>query len=114
MTLCGVLKDILLVAASMFLWQTPVTGLQFFGYSIALMGLVWYKLGGDKMREYTSSAGRAWAEYGNNRPAQRKFVVFGASALIFFLFVGSMAPSYANDSVDRVKGYLGGATAGNA
>ncbi|OQE46152.1 hypothetical protein PENCOP_c001G01850 [Penicillium coprophilum] len=114
MTLCGVLKDILLVAASMFLWQTPVTGLQFFGYSIALMGLVWYKLGGDKMREYTSSAGRAWAEYGNNRPAQRKFVVFGAAALMFFLFIGTMAPSYANNSVDRVKGYLGGATAGNA
>ncbi|KAJ5467672.1 hypothetical protein N7475_005424 [Penicillium sp. IBT 31633x] len=98
MTLCGVLKDILL----------------FFGYSIALMGLVWYKLGGDKMREYMSTAGRSWAEYGNNRPAQRKFVIFGAVALMFFLFVGSMAPSYANDSVDRVKGYLGGATAGNA
>ncbi|KAJ5861334.1 uncharacterized protein N7529_008644 [Penicillium soppii] len=114
MTLCGVLKDILLVAASMLIWQTPVTALQFFGYSVALMGLVWYKLGGDKMREYTSGAGRAWAEYGNTRPAQRRFVVFGAAALIFFLFVGSLAPSYANDGVDRVKGYLGGATAGNA
>jgi hypothetical protein len=33
---------------------------------------------------------------------------------LVLLFVGSMAPSYANDSVDRVKGYLGGATAGNA
>jgi hypothetical protein len=114
MTLCGVLKDILLVVASMMIWNTPVTALQFFGYSIALLGLVWYKLGGDKMREYTSSAGRAWAEYGQARPAQRKFVVFGASALIFFLFVGSMAPSYAPQSVDRVKGMLGGATAGNA
>ncbi|KAJ5293768.1 hypothetical protein PENANT_c002G06406 [Penicillium antarcticum] len=114
MTLCGVLKDILLVIASMMIWNTPVTALQFFGYSIALLGLVWYKLGGDKMREYTSSAGRAWAEYGQARPAQRKFVVFGASALIFFLFVGSMAPSYAPSSVDRVKGMLGGVTAGNA
>jgi hypothetical protein len=114
MTLCGVLKDILLVAASMAIWHTPVTPLQFFGYSIALMGLVWYKLGGDKMREYTSGASRAWTEYGNTRPAQRRFVVFGAAALIFFLFIGSMAPSYANDGVDRVKGYLGGATAGNA
>jgi hypothetical protein len=114
MTLCGVLKDILLVVASMMIWNTPVTALQFFGYSIALLGLVWYKLGGDKMREYTSSAGRAWAEYGQARPAQRKFVVFGASALIFFLLVGSMAPSYAPQSVDRVKGMLGGATAGNA
>jgi hypothetical protein len=114
MTLCGVLKDILLVAASMLIWQTPVTGLQFFGYSVALGGLVWYKLGGDKMREYTAGANRAWAEYGNNKPAQRRFVVIGAAALMFFLFIGSLAPSYANDGVNQVKGYLGGAASGNA
>lgn len=113
MTLCGVLKDILLVAASMMLWNTPVTALQFFGYSIALIGLVYYKLGGDKIREHTGQAYRAWAEYGNNHPAQRKFIIFGAAALIFFLFLGSMAPSYAPESVDRVKGILGGATPGN-
>lgn len=114
MTLCGVLKDILLVAASMFIWQTPVTALQFFGYSVALGGLVWYKLGGDKMREYTAGASRAWTEYGNAKPAQRRFVVLGAAVLMFFLFVGSLAPNYTNDGYGRVKGYLGGATAGNA
>jgi hypothetical protein len=114
MTLCGVLKDILLVAASMMLWNTPVSGLQFFGYSVALVGLVYYKLGGDKMREYGSQAGRAWAEYGNTKPAQRKFVIFGAAALAFFLFVGAMAPSYAPERVSQVKGMLGGAASGNA
>lgn len=114
MTLCGVLKDILLVAASMFLWGTPVTALQFFGYSIALLGLVYYKLGGDKIREYTGQTNRAWTEYGNNRPAQRRFVIFGAAALAFFLFIGSMAPSYAPDQVASVKGMLGGAASGNA
>ncbi|KAJ6096227.1 sugar phosphate/phosphate translocator [Penicillium sp. IBT 16267x] len=107
MTLCGVLKDILLVAASMMLWNTPVTPLQFFGYSVALIGLVYYKLGGDKIREYTGQAGRAWAEYGNARPAQRKFVIFGAIVLILFLFIGTMAPGYAPESV---KSILGGAT----
>lgn len=111
MTLCGVLKDILLVAASMMIWNTPVTALQFFGYSLALIGLVYYKLGGDKIREYTGQANRAWAEYGSTHPAQRKFVVFGAAALIFILFVGSLAPSYAPDSM---KGMLGGVTAGNS
>lgn len=114
MTLCGVLKDILLVAASMLIWQAPVTGLQFFGYSIALGGLVWYKLGADKMREYTAGASRAWAEYGNTKPAQRRFVVLGATILMFILFVGSLAPNATNDGYGRVKGYLGGATAGNA
>ena len=46
MTLCGVLKDILLVAASCFLYGDPVMPLQIFGYSIALLGLLYYKLGG--------------------------------------------------------------------
>ncbi|KAJ5888165.1 sugar phosphate/phosphate translocator [Penicillium taxi] len=114
MTLCGVLKDILLVAASMMLWNTPVSGLQFFGYSIALIGLVYYKLGGDQIREYTGQANRRWAEYGQSHPARRKFIVFGAAALISFLFIGTMAPSYAPNSVKQVKGMLGGATAGNA
>jgi hypothetical protein len=114
MTLCGVLKDILLVVASMMIWNTPVTALQFFGYSVALVGLVYYKLGGDKIREYTSQANRAWAEYGATHPAQRRFVIIGAALLSFFLFIGSMAPSYAPESVASVKGMLGGATAGNA
>ncbi|PYH82827.1 UDP-galf transporter [Aspergillus uvarum CBS 121591] len=114
MTLCGVLKDILLVVASMMIWQTPVTGLQFFGYSIALVGLVYYKLGGDKIKEYAGQANRAWAEYGVTHPAQRKFIIIGAGLLIFFLLMGSMAPSYAPEQVASVKGMLGGATAGNA
>lgn len=114
MTLCGVLKDILLVAASMIIWHTPVTGTQFFGYSIALAGLVYYKLGGDKIREYTSQANRSWAEYGSKHPAQRKAIIIGAVLLGFFLFIGALAPSYAPESIDKVKGVLGGATAGNA
>ena len=108
MTLCGVLKDILLVAASMAIWHTPVTGLQFFGYSIALGGLVYYKLGGDKIKEYGSQAQRSWAEYGSTNPGQRRLVIIGAVVVGFFLFVGALAPSYAPDSVDHIRGALGG------
>lgn len=50
MTLSGVLKDILLVVASMMIFHDPVSGLQAFGYSIALGGLVYYKLGSDKLK----------------------------------------------------------------
>lgn len=115
MTLCGVLKDILLVAASMAIWNTPVTLTQFFGYSIALVGLVYYKLGADKIKDYAGQANRAWAEYGATRPVQRKFVIVGAAVLIFFLLMGSMAPSYAPESVGRFTGgVLGGAGAGKA
>ena len=108
MTLCGVLKDILLVAASMALWQTPVTPLQFFGYSVALSGLVYYKVGADKLKEYAGQANRSWAEYGANRPVQRRFVIVGAGFLTFFLLMGSMGPSYAPSSVGKLtNGVLG-------
>ncbi|WFD48484.1 hypothetical protein GLX27_003154 [Malassezia furfur] len=43
LTLAGVLKDILLILGSMFLLGSSVTGLQFFGYAIALGGLVLFK-----------------------------------------------------------------------
>ncbi|EKG14328.1 protein of unknown function DUF250 [Macrophomina phaseolina MS6] len=50
LTLCGVLKDILLVVASMVLFKDPVTLLQLFGYGIALAGLTYYKLGPEKFK----------------------------------------------------------------
>ena len=40
----------MLVAASMLLYGDPVTGLQFFGYSIALGGMIYYKLGYDAIK----------------------------------------------------------------
>jgi hypothetical protein len=64
MTLCGVLKDILLVFASIAIWGTPVTPLQFFGYSIALCGMIYYKLGADSIKSFFSELTRQWAEYG--------------------------------------------------
>lgn len=51
LTLSGVLKDILLVGASILIWGTNVTSLQFFGYSIALGGLVYYKLGAKGIKD---------------------------------------------------------------
>ncbi|KAI8846397.1 hypothetical protein BC829DRAFT_398802 [Chytridium lagenaria] len=43
MCLSGVLKDIILVVASVLIWWTTVTRLQMAGYATALAGLVWYK-----------------------------------------------------------------------
>lgn len=43
LTLAGVLKDILLIVFSMFLLGSSVTPIQFFGYGIALGGLVLFK-----------------------------------------------------------------------
>jgi len=97
LTLCGVLKDILLVVASMIIWGTEVTPLQFFGYGIALCGLVYFKLGADTLKEYTGQAQRAWAEYGSRHPALRKMIGFGVVLLVLFLLLGGLAPRYAPD-----------------
>ncbi|CAK7234790.1 hypothetical protein SCUCBS95973_009052 [Sporothrix curviconia] len=91
LTLCGVLKDILLVAASMLIWGTPVTGLQFFGYGIALSGMVYFKLGYDTLKGYAAEGGRKWAEFGATRPALRKLVVAGtvlSVILMVFTYAG--------------------------
>ncbi|OAA67259.1 DUF250 domain protein membrane protein [Niveomyces insectorum RCEF 264] len=87
LTLCGVLKDIMLVAASMLIWGTPVTGLQFFGYGIALSGMVYFKLGYDTLKGYVSEGGRRWAEFGATRPALRKLILGGAVVTATLLLV---------------------------
>lgn len=97
MTLCGVLKDILLVGASIAIWGTHISGLQYFGYSIALGGLVYYKLGAATIKAQLSEGSRAWAEYGAKRPIARKLIVFGgALALLFVLMIG-LAPTVGYD-----------------
>ncbi|KAI9791181.1 MAG: hypothetical protein M1816_004173 [Peltula sp. TS41687] len=95
LTLCGVLKDILLVAASMMIWGTRVTALQAFGYTIALGGLIYYKLGAEKLKAYFSEGGRTWMDYGFKYPARRKIMVFVATAVTLLLIFVGLAPHYA-------------------
>ncbi|MCJ1282677.1 hypothetical protein MMC26_002002 [Xylographa opegraphella] len=97
MTLCGVLKDILLVFASIMIWGTPVTALQYFGYSIALGGMVYYKLGAESIKSFLSELGRSWAEYGAKHPVQRKVVIFGMVILTILVVLGGLAPSVGYD-----------------
>jgi len=105
LTLCGVLKDILLVVASMIIWGTVVTPLQFFGYSIALGGLVYYKLG-KELKSHVGNASLAWADYGQRHPIMRKLIVLGSIFLTLFLLLGGLAPTYA-PQYDPAA-YLGG------
>ena len=49
MTLTGILKNILLVAISVLIWNTAISFLQFFGYTIALIGLVYYSVGWEQI-----------------------------------------------------------------
>ncbi|GAB7351642.1 hypothetical protein MBLNU459_g2248t1 [Dothideomycetes sp. NU459] len=93
LTLSGVLKDILLVVASMVIFRDPVSGTQFFGYAIALGGLIYYKLGSDQLKDYISAGGRAWADYGVRHPALRKLIVFAIVLSTIFLLLGGLGTS---------------------
>ena len=106
LTLCGILKDILLVAASMLIWGTPVTKLQLFGYSIALGGMLYYKLGAEQLKGYVQQAGRSWSEFGVQKPALRKATIFGLVLLTLFLLLGGLAPTYAPEQTKSLKDML--------
>ncbi|KAF2195753.1 TPT-domain-containing protein [Zopfia rhizophila CBS 207.26] len=107
LTLSGVLKDILLVFASMFLFGDPVTLLQAFGYSIALAGLIYYKLGADKLKEYFAQGGMMWAEFGSRRPAARKLIVFGIVLVSMFLILAGVGPRFAPESQQKFNSAIG-------
>ena len=92
LTLSGVLKDILLVIASMVVFLDPVSPLQAFGYSIALGGLVYYKLGAEKLKGYIAEGQRSWADYGVRQPAMRKVIIIGCAVLGLFVLLGGVAP----------------------
>lgn len=62
MTLTGILKNILLVIASVLIWHTSITLLQFLGYGIALAGLTYYSVGWDSLVAI-SAATRAYLNW---------------------------------------------------
>lgn len=108
----------MLVAASMIVFRDPVSPLQGFGYSIALGGLIYYKLGAEKLKEYIAGGGRAWADYGVRHPAARKMIIFTGALLFLFLLLGGVAPhvgagygydpsKYVNGKLDQLLGKEG-------
>jgi len=110
MTLSGVLKDILLVIASMVIFFDPVSPLQAFGYSIALGGLLYYKLGGEKIKSYLAEGQRSWTDYGVRHPIMRKMIVFGTLLLTVFVVFGGLAPAIVPEYDAYAKQKLAGAT----
>ncbi|KAJ5370664.1 sugar phosphate/phosphate translocator [Penicillium cataractarum] len=95
LTMAGILKDILLVCASMMIFHDPVTPQQFFGYSIALAGLVYYKLGAEKLQALTTDVRLQVGEYRRANPAQAKGIAVGVVATIVLLVLYTGAPSSA-------------------
>lgn len=107
LTLCGVLKDILLVGLSMLIFKDPVSLLQAFGYSIALAGMVYYKVGADAAKEWIAHGGMMWAEFGSRRPVARKLVVLGGCLFAFIMILFTLGPSYSPVSTDQIYSKVG-------
>lgn len=78
LTLSGVLKDILLVVASMTIFGDPVSAIQVLGYSVALGGLVYYKLGGEKLKSLGTDTRLAVGTFQQERPVASKAIVLVA------------------------------------
>jgi hypothetical protein len=91
----------MLVVASIIIWGTTVTALQFFGYSIALMGMVYYKLGYDSLKKYLGEADRRWAEFGQQKPVLRRVAIVVLALLVVFVVLGGLAPSDGSDMDPR-------------
>jgi hypothetical protein len=97
MTLTGILKNILLVVASVMIWNTTITELQFFGYAVALVGLVYYSLGWQQITNH-SQAVTLWVRTTWNSPAldesrlspivRRVLTTTLVALIIVMLFIG--------------------------
>jgi hypothetical protein len=90
------------------IWGTPVTATQFFGYGVALSGLVYYKLGGEQLKQHIAGARRTWAEFGNKKPALRHAVTLGLVVFLLLVLLGGLAPSFAGKTTGWLREILGG------
>ena len=61
--------------ASMAIFGDPVAPLQYFGYTIALGGLMYYKLGGDKMKQMGTDARLTVGNFQRENPMAAKVIV---------------------------------------
>ncbi|CAD0037229.1 unnamed protein product [Aureobasidium pullulans] len=69
LTLSGVFKNIMIVFASMLFFHDLVSGIQFFGFSVALGGLAYYQLGGaPAVRVFYGQAVTKFSDY--RRPSE--------------------------------------------
>lgn len=89
----GILKDILLVVSSILLFGDPVTGQQFVGYSIALGGLVYYKLGSETLQALAQEATLKVNDIRQNHPARLRYTIAAFAFFLLTLMWLSLRPS---------------------
>lgn len=91
LTLTGILKSILLVIISVVIWRTPITLVQSFGYTIAVLGLAYYSLGYDQVVALYEMA-TAWLASSYNQYTQLQGGSPGAQGFLTkrYIMVGGL------------------------
>jgi hypothetical protein len=91
MTLCGVLKNILLVIASVLIWGTIITGLQIFGYGVATAGLIYYGVGYEGVMTYytvtQTYARKLWEGEADASTAPRSMLLRKAALITMYTII---------------------------
>lgn len=87
LTLCGVLKNCGIVFASILIFGTIITPLQWFGYSIATAGLIYYSLGWEGIKQVLTNGKIMWDNRSEKFRDKNLTIIIGiACAMIFVLF----------------------------
>lgn len=71
LTLTGILKNVLLVFVSMAIYGTSITVIQWFGYSIAVVGLIYYSFGPEGMAKFFEWCSSTYRGAGTNNEGIR-------------------------------------------
>jgi hypothetical protein len=69
-------------------------------------------LGAEQLKGYASQVGRSWSEFGVQRPALRKVVVFLAVLLTIFILLGGLAPTFAPETTKTFREIVNGDKSG--
>lgn len=105
LTLCGVLKSISLIAASMLIWGTVVTPIQFVGNGITLTGLVYYQLGGEKVHSLFDRP-MAWLG-GLPSTDGGRLMIIASLSICCIVFFGTVAAWWLFDAGQILKAGVG-------
>jgi CBS domain containing-hemolysin-like protein len=81
----------------MFLWDTPISSLQFFGYAISLGGLIYYKLGPEQLRASFETIRSRWTAFSGKNPITKTLTLLFTVVTSIFIFFGILVPKYAPD-----------------
>lgn len=87
LTLCGVLKNCGIIFASILLFGTHITALQWIGYSIATLGLIYYSLGLGGIRQLWENGQAVWELRGDKLRGRNLTIIIGVVCMSMFLLV---------------------------